>query len=227
MHVLQRLLAVPGLPPAVARSFRAEQLTECTLPVALSLIEGGFAAVVAAKTFDVEPWLLAVISASPMFGNLSSFVWNRIASARSKVPMVVTLQGMVLACVFAVALSPRSAVGATVLVCSVILGRLLIAGVITARSVTWSLNYGRHLRARVTSRLQVLSSLITVLTTSLAGMILDAHPENYRWLYGVGAADPMTFAVVAAAMLAVALAASWVPAYRASRTHAMEALRHD
>ncbi len=93
MHVLQRLLAIPGLPPPVARSFRCEQLTECTLPVALSLIEGGFAAVVAAKTFDVEPWLLAVISASPMFGNLSSFVWNRIASARSKVPMVVTLQG--------------------------------------------------------------------------------------------------------------------------------------
>jgi predicted permease len=44
------------------------------------------------------------------------------------------------------------------------------------------------------------------------------------WLYGVGATDPATFAVV---MLAVALAASWVPAYRASRTDAMEALRHD
>ena len=50
----QRLLAIPGLPPPVARSFRCEQLTECTLPVALSLIEGGFAAVVAAKTFDVD-----------------------------------------------------------------------------------------------------------------------------------------------------------------------------
>ena len=47
------------------------------------------------------------------------------------------------------------------------------------------------------------------------------------WLYGVGGTDPMTFAVVAVAMLAVALAASWVPAYRASRTDAMEALRHD
>jgi len=187
MHALQRLLAVPGLPPAVTRSFRHEQLTECTLPVALSLIEGGFAAVVAAKTFDAPPWLLAVISASPMFGNLSSFVWNRVASARSKVPMVVTLQGLVLVCVFAIALSPRSMVGATVLVCSVIIGRLLIAGVITARSVTWSLNYGRHLRARVTSRLQVLSSFITVLTTSIAGLILDAHPENYRWLYAAGA----------------------------------------
>jgi predicted permease len=47
------------------------------------------------------------------------------------------------------------------------------------------------------------------------------------WLYGVGATDPSTFAAVAVAMLAVALAASWVPAYRASRTDAMEALRHD
>jgi putative ABC transport system permease protein len=47
------------------------------------------------------------------------------------------------------------------------------------------------------------------------------------WLYGVGATDPMTFATVAVAMIAVALAASWVPAYRASRTDAMEALRHD
>ena len=32
---------------------------------------------------------------------------------------------------------------------------------------------------------------------------------------------------VAVAMIAVALAASWVPAYRASRIDAMEALRHD
>jgi predicted permease len=47
------------------------------------------------------------------------------------------------------------------------------------------------------------------------------------WLYGVGGLDPTTFAAVAVAMIAVALAASWVPAYRASRTDAMEALRHD
>jgi ABC-type antimicrobial peptide transport system permease subunit len=47
------------------------------------------------------------------------------------------------------------------------------------------------------------------------------------WLYGVGGLDPTTFAAVAVAMIAVALAASWLPAYRASRTDAMEALRHD
>jgi predicted permease len=47
------------------------------------------------------------------------------------------------------------------------------------------------------------------------------------WLYGVGGIDPATFAAVAVAMIAVSLAASWIPAYRASRTDAMEALRHD
>jgi putative ABC transport system permease protein len=47
------------------------------------------------------------------------------------------------------------------------------------------------------------------------------------WLYGVGGTDPATFAAVAVAMIAVALAASWIPAYRASRTDPMEALRHD
>ncbi len=186
MSFLQRLLVIRGLSSATTRSFRCEQLTESTLPVALSLLEGGFAAVVAAKTFDVPPWVLAVISASPMFGNLSSFVWNRVASARSKVPMIVTLQSMVLVCVCAVAFSPRSMTGAWVLVGAVILSRLLIAGIITARSVTWSLNYGRNLRASVTSRLQVISSFVTVFTTSVAGLVLDAHPQNYRWLYGAG-----------------------------------------
>jgi predicted permease len=47
------------------------------------------------------------------------------------------------------------------------------------------------------------------------------------WLYGVGGADPATFTVVAATMTAVALAASWLPAYRASRTDAMDALRRE
>ena len=46
-------------------------------------------------------------------------------------------------------------------------------------------------------------------------------------LYGVSGADPITLVAVAVAMIVVTLAASWVPAYRASRTDAMEALRHD
>jgi putative ABC transport system permease protein len=46
-------------------------------------------------------------------------------------------------------------------------------------------------------------------------------------LYGVGRLDPATFSVVAVALLLAALGASWVPAYRASRGSATEALRHE
>ena len=186
MSVLSRLIAVPGLHPVVARSFRREQITELTLPIATSLMEGGFVAVVAAKAFDVEPWVLAVISASSMFGNLSSFLWNRVGTARPKVPLVVILQSLVLVCVAAIAVSPRTSAGAWVLVASVVACRLLIAGIVTMRSIAWSLNYERQLRARATGRLQIISSMIVVLTTSFAGLVMDAHPENFRWLYAAG-----------------------------------------
>lgn len=44
-------------------------------------------------------------------------------------------------------------------------------------------------------------------------------------LFGVGPADPITFGGTAAVLLAAALAASWMPAYRASRLDPVETLR--
>ncbi|MEO8856551.1 MAG: MFS transporter [Burkholderiaceae bacterium] len=187
MSLKERLFKVPGLAPGVQRSFRREQLCELTLPIATSLMEGGFVAVVAAKTFNADPWVIAVISAAPMFGNLSSFFWNQIATGRPKVPLVVTLQILILLCVAAIAASPKTRDGGYILLASVVLSRLLIAGVITARSVAWSLNYERALRARATGQLQAITSMMVVLTTGLGGLLLDARPENFRWLYGGGA----------------------------------------
>jgi predicted permease len=52
-----------------------------------------------------------------------------------------------------------------------------------------------------------------------------------RWiqglLFGVTAADPRTFAAVAAAVLGAAAVASWLPARRATRAQALEALRSE
>jgi ABC-type lipoprotein release transport system permease subunit len=46
-------------------------------------------------------------------------------------------------------------------------------------------------------------------------------------LYGVSPADPLTFAVIALLVAAIALLASYVPARRASRIDPTEALRAD
>jgi putative ABC transport system permease protein len=46
-------------------------------------------------------------------------------------------------------------------------------------------------------------------------------------LFGVGARDPITFAIVPLLLMAVALAASWIPAVRATRVDPIVTLRHE
>jgi MFS family permease len=186
MSLLDTFSVPTELEPAVRNSFRREQWTELSMPVATGLLEGGFVAVLAAKAFDAQPWMIAVISAASMFGNLSSFFWNRLAMGRAKVPVVTALQVVVLVCVAAIALSPQSILGGWVLVGAVVLSRLLIAGIITLRSIAWSLNYDRSLRARITGRLQAITGLMIVLATGLGSLLLDSHPESFRWLYAAG-----------------------------------------
>jgi len=68
-------------------------------------------------------------------------------------------------------------------------------------------------------RLAVIGALVGVaaafaLTRVMAGL-----------LYGVGAADPATYALVAATLLGAAILASYVPARRVTRVDPVEALR--
>ncbi len=46
-------------------------------------------------------------------------------------------------------------------------------------------------------------------------------------LYGIGSHDPVTFAVVPVVLLIIALAASWIPAHRASRVDPIGVLRQE
>ena len=47
------------------------------------------------------------------------------------------------------------------------------------------------------------------------------------FLFGVGAADPVTFGAVAFALAAIALASAWIPARRATRVRPADALRSE
>lgn len=180
-------MAPPDLPEGVRRSFRYEQLTELTLPVATTLLEGGIVGVIAVKIYQVPPLLLAIVTAAPMFGNLSSVVWNRLASARAKVGFTSIVQALTVACVLAIALAPANHWGAALLVLSMVLSRVCMAGVVTVRSVVWSLNHVRAVRGRTTGRLRIITSLVTVLVSSLVGPLLDADADGFRWVYLAGA----------------------------------------
>lgn len=187
MNAFQRLFARPPLPEAAQRAFRYEQLTELTLPVAFTLLEGGIVGVIAAKIYQVSPLVLAIITAAPMFGNLSSFFWSRIANARTKVRFTNVVQILTVLCVLAIAAAPVSEAGALLLVLGMVFSRLLIAGITTTRSIVWSLNYARAVRARTTGRLQIITSLVTVVISALVGPLLDQDPGSFRWVYAGGA----------------------------------------
>ena len=129
MNAFKRLFARPPLPEAAQRAFHYEQLTELTLPVAFTLLEGGIVGVIAAKIYQVSPLVLAIITAAPMFGNLSSFFWSRIANARTKVRFTNVVQILTVLCVLAIATAPVSQTGAVLLVLGMVFSRLLIAGI--------------------------------------------------------------------------------------------------
>jgi ABC-type antimicrobial peptide transport system permease subunit len=48
-----------------------------------------------------------------------------------------------------------------------------------------------------------------------------------KFLFGVEPTDPLTFAIVTAALVATAFAAAFVPARRASRVDPLVAIRHE
>lgn len=67
-----------------------------------------------------------------------------------------------------------------------------------------------------------LTGLAIGLVAALAGStVLE------RFLYGVNSADARTYAAVAAVLFICALAVSWIPAWRATRTDPMQALRQE
>ncbi len=181
-------MPLPPLSEAAAQSYRHERLAQLFLPISFSLMEGGFVGVIADKAFHVHPAALALISAAPMFGNLSSVLWARIAERRRKVPMLVVMHLVLVLLVACVALLPEGGLGGWLLIGAMVASRLVIGGVVTVRSVVWTVNYPADVRARVTSRLTVIANLVLMSTAFAGGVFLDRQPEAFRWVYAGAAA---------------------------------------
>ncbi|QDU35357.1 Major Facilitator Superfamily protein [Poriferisphaera corsica] len=174
----------PSAQPYMSRqSYRHELVTVMLLPLAISLVEGSVITVLAKRVFDVGPFAFATMMAAPMFANLTSFMWASAAKGKRKVRFIAGLQGLLLLCLVGIAFLPISAGGAFALVGLTVLSRCCLAGVATLRSTVWRQNYPRRSRARITSKLVLITSLVLALGPLPVYYLLDGNPMRFRWLF--------------------------------------------
>jgi len=78
-------------------------------------------------------------------------------------------------------------------------------------------------------RLIVGDTLTAVTAGVVAGVIVSVAATRLLvpYLFGVGVADPTTYAVILAALASVSIAASWMPARRAGRVEPAIVLRQE
>jgi MFS family permease len=179
----------PEIDDAALQSFRRERAADATLPACLALVEGGVIGVIADKVYHAHPFWIAFATATPMFASLTSVAWARLAERVRPVPLLVSLQAAVVACTAGIALLPRTPGGLALLMALLVVARVAIGATVTVRSVVWTRNYPRAVRARVTARLAILSQAGMAVVGVLAGVVLDQRPEALPWLFAAGAAS--------------------------------------
>ena len=164
----------------------------------LGMIEGGTAAVMVRSLFHGSVRGLAVdlvvglVSSAPAWANLASLAFARRAQGRRKVAFLQPLLVALAMCVAALALVPGGGTGLLAFLLLYGFARVLWAGVDTVRSVIWSANYPRHLRARITGRIMINGSLAVAAVGLSVGWLLGQGGHAYR------------FAIVAAACAGLA-----------------------
>ncbi|HEX5649896.1 MAG TPA: MFS transporter [Steroidobacteraceae bacterium] len=132
----------------------------------LGLVEGGTAAVMVRALFgDQAPrvavdLVLAFVSSAPAWSNLASMAYARRAQGRPKVAFLVPLLAAMTVCVATLALVPRTGLGLLLFFGFYATARLLWAGVETVRAVLWSVNYPTRMRARITGRITINTSIV-------------------------------------------------------------------
>jgi len=172
-------------PYMTRQSYVHERWSAFLLPSAIGLVDATVVGILARKTFSVTPVMFAIIMAAPMFANVTSFVWARMARGQAKIPAIVLLMVATLACVASISLLPVSPLGAALLTLLIVIARCLLAGVVTVRSTVWRMNYPRLIRGQITGRLTLISSVALSVIPLIGYAVLDQNPQAFRIVYPV------------------------------------------
>lgn len=172
-----------------ARNYQHELRAASTWPVARSMIEGAVTGVIAEKAFashfaDGTPgWIIATLTAAPAFSNITSFLWSRLADGRHTVRNLNLLQCLILLLIAVMAAVPVTQVGLYIFMVAAVAARMVMAGVVTLRSVIWRSNYVRSERARITGKLITIEVQITAFVGIMFGFLMDESEASFRFVY--------------------------------------------
>jgi hypothetical protein len=160
----------------------------------LGLVEGSTAAVIVRSLFGSEApafavdLVVALVSAAPAWSNLASMQYARRAQGQPKVAFLFPLLLALTGCVAALAFVPKSGLGLVLFLAFYAAARLVWAGVETVRAVLWSVNYPTRLRARITGRITINTSIAVATVGLTIGWLLGHDGPWWRLALLSGAA---------------------------------------
>ncbi len=181
--------------PRMAAALVPRELVNWSLTaVALGALEGGLLGVIVKNQFAgvasplVVNIAVAVVAAAPSFTNLASFLFAAMAAGRDKLALLGKLMQLMALCLIIMALPGRTPLGLAIFCVMTVLARTAWSGILIIRAAVWRANYTRAWRARVTARIVQISSLLVAAYSALIGLLLDWHPDAFRFAFVFGAA---------------------------------------
>ena len=155
--------------------------------VLAGLVEGHFASIIVAKTFNGSERLIAIAAATPAAAFLFSLFWGMLCAGRPKIRLltVITLATVLLTGVLGAV--PATHGGAVWFVTQMAAAQALLSGVVTVRSAVWRSNYPHAARGRITARLQGLRFIVSITAVLLAARCCDHDPASYRFIFPAAA----------------------------------------
>lgn len=187
-----------AMPPMSRANYRWELISAMFFPFALLCVEQGVAGVIAQKAFGASGLVIATITAAKPMANITSILWTRALHGRDRVRFVTMTQLAMVGCVFGAAAAPISPRGTLIFLAFVLLARVCLAGLVTARSDIWRANYPRDARARATGKFTMIFSIIIGAGSLLVGLGMDRAGDFAATAYRI-----FFFAAGAAALIGV------------------------
>ncbi len=153
----------------------------------VGLVEGQFASIVIARSFEGSARLIAIASATPAAAFLFSLFWGMLCVGRPKVRLLTLFTSGMTLLVGLVAIIPPTPMGAVWFLCQMAGAQVLLSGVVTVRSAVWKSNYPRSDRGRITAKLQAIRFSASVVAALVGAGICDRDPTAYRYIYPTAA----------------------------------------